>query len=124
MFQHIARRAPRLVAALVALALAATVVPLHAETTGQVNINTATVQELALLPYVGDSVAQKIVDHRAKNGPFKSVEDLMLVRGIGDKSFARLKPYVTITGKTTLGEKVHSPRPSSGSAAAKAPAQR
>jgi competence protein ComEA len=47
-----------------------------------VNINSANAEQLALLPRVGPSVAQKIIDFRKENGPFKSPEDLMLVQGI------------------------------------------
>ena len=56
----------------------------------QVNINTATVQELQLLPRVGPALAQRIVDFRTANGPFKAPEELTRVKGIGEKSFARL----------------------------------
>ena len=73
---------------------------------GKVNINEADVAQLALLPRVGPAVAQRIVDFREENGAFKSVEDLMLVRGIGEKTFERLAPYVTLTGETTLSAKV------------------
>lgn len=73
---------------------------------GVVNINSAEAAQLALLPRVGPSVAARIVEFRKKNGPFKSAEDLMLVRGIGERTFALLKPYVTTSGQTTLTEKV------------------
>jgi len=73
---------------------------------GTVNVNTATVQELQLLPRVGPGLAQRILEFREKNGPFKSPEELMRVKGIGEKSFALLKPYVTTSGPTTLKEKV------------------
>jgi competence protein ComEA len=73
---------------------------------GTVNVNTATVQELQLLPRVGPALAQRILEFREKNGPFKSPEELMRVKGIGEKSFALLKPYVTTSGPTTLKEKV------------------
>ena len=71
-----------------------------------VNINTADAAQLALLPRVGPSVAQRIVDFRKENGPFKSAEDLMLVQGIGEKTFQLLKPYLAVSGETTLKEKV------------------
>jgi len=75
---------------------------------GKVNINEASVEQLALLPRVGPAVAQRIVDFREENGGFKAVEDLMLVRGIGEKTFEKMAPYVAISGKTTLSEKVPS----------------
>jgi len=76
-----------------------------------VNVNTADAGQLALLPRVGPSLAQKILDYRKKNGPFKSAEDLMLVQGIGEKSYQLLKPYLAVSGETTLHEKVKASRP-------------
>jgi competence protein ComEA len=83
---------------------------LAAEGGSVVNINAASIEELALLPRVGESVAQRIVDFRDKNGRFKNVEDLMLVRGIGEKTFELIKPHVSLTGETTLREKVTPPK--------------
>lgn len=79
---------------------------LAAEGRKVVNINSADASQLSFLPRIGPSVAQRIVEHRKQNGPFKSPEDLMLVRGIGEKTFALIKPYVAISGETTLKEKV------------------
>jgi len=78
---------------------------------GVVNVNSATATELERLPGVGPSLAARIVEHRAKNGAFKAKEDLMLVRGIGEKSYERLAPYVAISGATTLAERVPGERP-------------
>ena len=86
---------------------------------GTVNVNTATAEQLQMLPRIGPSVAQRILDYRKENGKFGSLEDLMLVRGIGESTFAQLKPYVSLTGETTLQTKVKSSR---GAANAKAPA--
>ncbi|HEX9163760.1 MAG TPA: ComEA family DNA-binding protein [Thermoanaerobaculia bacterium] len=77
---------------------------------GLVNINTADAAQLSLLPRVGMKAAQRIVDYRAQHGPFHKTTDLMQVKGFGNKSFERLNPYLTIDGKTTLTEKVRSPR--------------
>ena len=74
--------------------------------TGTVNVNTASVEQLQMLPRIGPSVAQRIVEHRKENGKFASLEDLMLVRGIGEATFAQLKPYVSLSGDTTLSQKV------------------
>ena len=103
-----------------AAALASSVLAAQPSGNGQVNINTATVQELQLLPRVGASLAQRIVDFRAANGPFKAPEELARVKGMGEKSFARLQSYVSTTGATTLKEKVRSPRASKPANKAKA----
>lgn len=63
---------------------------------GLVNINTATAEELDALPGVGASTAAAIVEDRANNGPFASVEDLMRVSGIGEKKFAKLKAGICV----------------------------
>lgn len=62
-----------------------------------VNLNVATVAQLETLPGIGKSTAERIVEYREKNGAFKKVEDLMNVRGIGEKSFLKLKPLITVT---------------------------
>jgi competence protein ComEA len=63
---------------------------------GLVNLNTATVAELDTLPGVGPVLAQRIVDHRTRNGGFKSVEELRNVDGVGDARFEQLKDLVTV----------------------------
>jgi len=60
------------------------------------NLNTATVAQLEALPGVGAATAKLIVEHRQKNGGFKKVEELMNIKGIGEKSFLKLKPMVTV----------------------------
>jgi competence protein ComEA len=62
-----------------------------------VNINTATASQLEGLPGIGKATADRIVEYRQKNGGFKKVEDLMNIRGIGEKSFLKLKPLVMVT---------------------------
>lgn len=79
-----------------------------------VNINTADTEALMLLPRIGPSVAQRIVEFREKNGRFKSTEDLMLVRGVGEKTFELIKPHVAVSGETTLVEKVRVPKEQAG----------
>jgi competence protein ComEA len=61
-----------------------------------VNINTAPATEIASLPGIGDKTAARIVEYRQKNGPFKKVEELMNVRGIGEKNFLKLKPQLAV----------------------------
>jgi competence protein ComEA len=73
-----------------------------------VNINSASVAQLQTLPGIGASTAQRIVDYRQKNGAFKKIEELMNVKGIGERSFLKLKPVVTVgadKGDRPAGEK-------------------
>jgi len=70
--------------------------------TGKLNLNTATEEQLMLLPTVGPSKAERIITWRKKNGAFKRVADLRRVKGFGYKTFKRLEPYLDITGETTL----------------------
>jgi len=61
-----------------------------------ININTATKEQLITLPQVGASTADRIINYRAKNGLFKSIENLKNVSGIGDKTFEEIKDLITI----------------------------
>jgi competence protein ComEA len=63
-----------------------------------ININTASATELSELKGIGDAKAQVIVAYREKNGPFKSVDELRQVHGIGDKLLEKLRPQVTVSG--------------------------
>jgi competence protein ComEA len=68
----------------------------RATSAAAVNINTATASQLEELPGIGKATADRIVEYRQKNGSFKKVEDLMNIRGIGEKSFLKLKPLITV----------------------------
>jgi competence protein ComEA len=63
-----------------------------------VNINTANAEQLEALPGVGAKTAARILDYRQKKGQFKKIEELMNVQGIGEKSFLKLKPQITVGG--------------------------
>ncbi len=63
---------------------------------GVININTAPAADLQRLPGIGANTAARIVEYRQKNGPFKKVEDLMNVRGVGEKKFLKLKANITV----------------------------
>jgi competence protein ComEA len=85
-----------------------------------VNVNEASAQEIARLPRVGAKLADRIVAHRKEHGSFRRAEDLMQVKGVGEKFFTTLKPYVAVSGPTTLAEKVSSAGTRGGAKAGKA----
>ena len=79
--------------------------PTRAETPSQtpaptvtrlININTATAAELELLPGIGPALAGRIIDYRTKHGPFKAVEELDHVSGIGPRTLAKIRPVATV----------------------------
>ena len=97
------RRSPLFLATVLALAMAAlSVAPATASgassaaPASMVNINSAGVDELVTLPGIGKAYAERIVEYRQKNGPFKKVEDILNVRGIGEKTFDRIKDRLTL----------------------------
>ena len=65
--------------------------------TAIVNLNTASASDLENLPGIGAKTAARIVEYRQKNGPFKKVEELMNVRGVGEKNFVKLKAQISVT---------------------------
>lgn len=67
-----------------------------AASTEVVNLNTATAAQIALLPGIGPKTADLVVQYRQKNGPFKKIEEIMNVRGIGEKSFLRIKDRLSV----------------------------
>jgi competence protein ComEA len=62
----------------------------------RVNINTASARELEKLPGIGKGLAERIIDHRERFGPFRRPEHLIIVRGISDRRFRALKDLVTV----------------------------
>ena len=92
----------------VAIVIAVAAAPTDAQTTAAppskvagaaaaINLNTATVAQLQELPGLGARTAERIVEYRQKNGGFKKIEELMNVRGVGEKSFLKLKALITVT---------------------------
>jgi comEA protein len=59
-----------------------------------ININSADKNELKKLPRIGPAMASRIIEYRKANGPFKSIDELMKVKGIGKKTFSMIKPYL------------------------------
>jgi len=66
-----------------------------------VNVNTASAADFEALPGIGPKLAARIVDYRQKNGPFKKIEELMNVQGLGEKNFLKLKPQLTLGSAKT-----------------------
>jgi competence protein ComEA len=65
--------------------------------TAIVNLNTASASDLEGLPGIGAKTAARIVEYRQKNGAFKKIEELMNVRGVGEKNFLKLKPQISVS---------------------------
>ena len=95
----------RLVLGLTTALLCLTGLPLDAQraakppaplSTAAVNLNSATAVQIADLPGIGAKTAELIVQYRVKNGPFKKIEEIMNVRGVGEKSFLRIKDRLTV----------------------------
>jgi competence protein ComEA len=85
-----------------ALAMAALLVSAPAMAAGKpnpsakVNINTASVEQLTTLPGVGPTLAARIVEHRQKAGTFRSTQELMNVKGIGERNFSKIEAWLTV----------------------------
>ncbi len=93
--------------ALVVLLLLGSAAPGHAASAAKakaqaspdnpVDINKATEESLTTVPGIGKVTAERIVKWRETNGPFRRIEDLMKVKGIGDKTFDKLRPYIKVS---------------------------
>jgi competence protein ComEA len=71
----------------------------HPSTTfspGEMDINTASVEDLEKLPHIGRKTADAIVQFRSENGPFRRVEHLLLIRGISETRLVELRPFVRV----------------------------
>ena len=100
MSNHLFIRLSSIFIAITILALIPTILPAQEKiasgkaATSQININTATESQLTGLPGIGPAIAERIVRHRQQIGPFKAVEDLKQVKGIGDKIFIKIKDLI------------------------------
>ena len=92
-----------LVLAIVVLGGAAQAAPPGENGRGVVNVNTATLEQLQRLPGVGETRSRAIVEARKEKGAFRSIDELGDVRGVGEALLEKLRPFVTLQGKTTLG---------------------
>ncbi len=81
------------------------------ELVGTINVNTATPDQLELLPGVGPERARAIVEWRSEHGAFKSVDDLLQVAGIGQKALERMRPHVSVSGKSDAEVRPPAPKP-------------
>lgn len=91
------RRARKMIAMVLGAALlGATLAGAAQEARPRLDINKASAQELEALPQIGPALAQRIVEFRTQQGPFRSVDDLLKVQGIGEKLLARLRDLVTV----------------------------
>ena len=75
--------------------------PAVAAASAPINLNTATAAQLEALPGIGARTAALIIEYRQKNNGFKKIEELMNVKGIGEKSFLKLKALITVTPPKT-----------------------
>jgi len=118
---QISARAAAALVALVCVAGLAAAADTTTDATGgkKININQASAKDFSNLPRVGIKVAERIVEYRKDHGAFARVEDLMEVKGVGEKLFTTLRPYLSLSGPTTLSEKVSSKGSRGGSAGKK-----
>lgn len=68
-----------------------------ADATEKININTANAAELEKLPGIGQALAERIIQYREEEGPFSTIEDIMAVKGIGEKKFEKLREYIVVS---------------------------
>lgn len=72
--------------------------PFKTNQTGKINVNIASIDELMMLPGIGKETAERIIEYRTKYGIFYSLDELAKVKGIGEGTIKKLKPYATVGG--------------------------
>lgn len=82
--------------------------------TGRLDINHATVDQFERLPAIGPVLAQRIIEQRKAHGPFRSVEDLRRVKGIGEKRMERLRPLLVTSGSAESSRRTETQEPRRG----------
>ena len=70
--------------------------PSPSPVSGVININTASEEELDLLPGIGPAIAKRIIEYRQENGMFIIIDEIMSVQGIGESLFEKIKDYITV----------------------------
>lgn len=97
------KRMHRVWAWIVCLGLALALAPVAAQAhqakaplTDKVNLNTATAEQLQTLPGIGPVLAKTVIDHRAKNGKFTKIEEILNVKGVGEKMFQKIKDRLVV----------------------------
>jgi competence ComEA-like helix-hairpin-helix protein len=73
--------------------------------TQPLDLNTATIEQLQQLPEVGPTTAKSIIRFREKSGPFRRVEDLLVIRGISKQRLEKMRPYVTVASSPAAPKK-------------------
>lgn len=92
----IGRKTDRVYIPLDAFSPAATVGSPEIDNAGKIDLNTATLQQLQLLPGIGPAMAQRILDYRDAAGGFETIQDITNVSGIGEMTFEKLKNYIKV----------------------------
>jgi competence protein ComEA len=99
---NLRRAVPALAVALAFAVLPSLALAAKAAPAGKVNVNTASVEQLATLPGVGPKLAARIVEYRQKT-PFKALPEVMNVKGIGEKNFEKLQPFLSLGDAARAG---------------------
>ena len=86
----------RVTAGLILVMVLAWVIPAMAGDIAKINLNTATKEQLLTLKGIGESYAIRIIEYRKNNGPFQKAEDIMKVKGIGEKIFQSIRDRIIV----------------------------